>query len=491
MIFFRLLTPLIVVLFSLIDLALAGATIQKLIDEAPLHHEIVIPPGVYSENLIITKPVTLDGKGLVTINGQGKGTIITLLGDGISIRNLKLTNSGDSHDKVDAGIRVRSSNNKIINNVISDALFGIDFQEAHNNEVIGNDISSKSAKLGIRGDGIRVWASHRNVFKENKIHDSRDMVIWYSNDNTIEGNEGWNNRYSLHFMFAGGNVVRNNKYHHNTVGIFLMYSLDSLLEYNTIMYSIGGTGVGIGLKESGNMTLRHNQIVYCTSGIYLDLSPYQPEHYNFFKGNKVAFNITGIDFNSSLPRNVFKGNAFVDNLEVISVHANGTARHSVWEGNYYSDYQGFDRDENGYGDNAFEKVAYLDQMWMSDDWLRLFYGTPVISVVNFLSKMAPISEPKLLFVDNKPIFTVDSEVLLSVANLQFSIPQKSKKSSKDNSSAQLATYQVEEEDDDDDEDDDNVPARFAEVDAAEEDDEEDEEDVDQNAEDYNRYYLKQ
>jgi nitrous oxidase accessory protein len=489
MIFFRLLIPLVVFLFSIINSAFALATLQKLIDEAPPNHEIIIPPGVYSGNLIITKPVSLDGKGLVTIDGLGKGTIITLLGDGISIKNMKLINSGDSHDKVDAGIRVQSSNNKIINNVISDALFGIDFQEAHNNEVIGNDISSKLAKLGLRGDGIRVWASHRNLFKENKIHDSRDMVIWYSNDNVIEGNEGWNNRYSLHFMFAGGNVVRRNKYHHNTVGIFLMYSLDSLLEYNTIMYSIGGTGVGIGLKESGNMTLQYNQIVYCTNGIYMDLSPYQPEHYNLFKGNKVAFNITGIDFNSSLPRNVFKGNAFIDNLEVLSVHANGTARHSVWEGNYYSEYQGFDRDNNGFGDNAFRKLAYLDQMWMSDDWLRLFYGTPVISVVNFLSKMAPISEPKLLFVDHKPAFTVESEVLLSTANLQFTAPQKTKKSTNDSASNQLAKYQVEEDDEDDEYDDENVPARFSEADAEEDDDEDLA--VDQNAEGYNRYYLKQ
>jgi nitrous oxidase accessory protein len=489
MIFLRLLIPLIVCLFSLIESIFAVATLQKLIDEAPLHHEIIIPPGVYSGNLIITKPVTLDGQGKVTINGMGKGTIITLLGDGVSIKNLKLVNSGGSHDRVDAGIHVRSSNNKITNNIISDALFGIDFQEAHNNEVIGNDISSKSAKLGVRGDGIRVWASHRNLFKENKIHDSRDMVIWYSNDNVIEGNEGWNNRYSLHFMFAGGNVVRRNKYHHNTVGIFLMYSLDSLLEYNTIMYSIGGTGVGIGLKESGNMTLQYNQIVYCTNGIYMDLSPYQPDHFNYFKGNKVAYNMTGIGFNSSLPRNVFKGNAFIDNLEVLSVHANGTARHSVWEGNYYSDYQGFDRDKNGYGDNAFQKLAYLDQMWMSDEWLRLFYGTPVISVVNFLSKMAPITEPKLLFVDHKPVFTNDNDVLLSTANLHFTAPSKNKKSTKGGTSDQLAAYQVYEEDEDDEDDDDNVPARFSEVDALEDDDEE--LDVDQDAEDYNRYYLKQ
>ena len=454
-------------------LLVAGPSLQELIDRAEVGESVRFEADRYFGPIIISKPVVLDGQGRVVIDGQGKGSVIHIKADGVVIKNLTIENSGDSHDQVDAGILIRSSHNRILNNTIRNTLFGIDLQESHNNEIVGNDISSKNVSLGIRGDGIRGWASHRNIFRKNRIHDSRDMVIWYSNDNLIEENEGWNNRYSLHFMFAGGNTVRKNRYHHNAVGIFLMYSRDATVEHNLIQYSTGGTGVGIGLKESDNMTIQHNKIIYCTAGMYFDLSPFQPDRYNFVKANQIAYNVIAVDFNSALPRNIFKGNAFIDNLETVKVHGNGLASESLWEGNYYSDYQGFDRDNDGYGDAVHHQDIYLDTLWMDDDWVRFFYGSPVISVVNLLARLAPISEPRRLMSDPKPVFNVDPAVLYSRSNLYFDPPE----------------IEIEE-----DEDGDNVPARFADMDDEDEDgDDLDDEELDttQKADNFNRYYLKQ
>jgi len=450
------------------------SSLQVLIDQTPEGERVQLDPGTYTGPVIIDKAVTLDGKGLVTLDGLGKGSVLVLKADGVVIKNLTITNSGDSHDKVDAGILVRSSRNRILNNKIENTLFGIDLQEAHENEIIGNEISSKKATLGLRGDGIRGWASHRNIFRKNKIHDSRDMVIWYSNDNIIEENEGWNNRYSLHFMYSGGNKVKNNIYHHNTVGIFLMYSRDVTVEHNVIRYSLGGTGVGIGLKEVDNITIQHNKIVYCTAGLYFDLSPFQPDRYNFIKANTIAYNVIGADFNSTLSRNIIKGNAFVDNLETVKVHGHGIASGNLWEGNYYSDYEGFDRDRDGYGDFEHNHDIYLDTLWMDNDWMLLFHGSPVFSVINLLAKLAPISEPRRLMIDPSPVFSPDAPVLLSEANLKYDPP----------------VIDLDKGDDGDGE----MPARFASNgnDNDEEDDDEDEngENPKQKA-NYNRYFFKQ
>jgi nitrous oxidase accessory protein len=176
--------------------AMAGAvaSLQVLIDQTPEGETVPLEPGIYEGPVVVNKAVILDGNGQVTIDGLGIGSVLLLKADGVVVENMIITNSGDSHDQVDAGILVRSSRNRIRNNKIENTLFGIDLQEAHENMVIGNEISSKNATLGLRGDGIRGWASHRNVFRKNRIHDSRDMVIWYSNDNIIEENEGWNNR---------------------------------------------------------------------------------------------------------------------------------------------------------------------------------------------------------------------------------------------------------------------------------------------------------
>ena len=454
--------------------ARSDQSLQSLIDQTPEGGTVKLEPGVYSGPVTISKPVILDGKGQVTIDGLGKESVMILKADGIVIKNLTLINSGDSHDRVDAGILLRSSSrNQILNNTIENTLFGIDLQESHENIINGNEISSKHVTLGLRGDGIRVWASHNNIFRRNKIHDSRDMVVWYSNDNIIEENEGWNNRYSLHFMYSGGNIVKNNTYHHNTVGIFLMYSRDIIVENNVVKYSLGGTGVGIGLKEADNLTILNNKVVYCATGFYFDLSPFQPDRYNFIKANTIAYNVTGANFNSFIARNIIKGNAFIDNLETLKVSGNALASGNLWEGNYYSDYQGFDRDRDGYGDSIYNHDIYLDTIWMDNDWMLLFYGSPVVSVINLLAKLAPISEPRRLMTDLKPVFSPEFSVLTSKENLSYDPP----------------VIEIE-----DKEDDDEMPARFTSYGDDDEDDEEDEEeedDVQNKKANYNRYFLRQ
>ncbi len=444
--------------------------LQEVIDRTPAGEKVRLTNSTYLGPAIITKPVILDGGGKITIDGRGHGSVLIIKADGVVVKNMIITNSGESHDQVDAGILIRSSHNRIENNRIKNTLFGIDLQEAHENSITGNEISSKNFSLGLRGDGIRCWAGHRNIFRRNRIHDSRDMVIWYSNDNLIEDNTGWNNRYSLHFMYSGGNTVRRNNYHHNTVGIFLMYSRDITVEENTIRYSLGGTGVGIGLKEADNMTIRNNKVVYCSSGFYFDLSPFQPEKYNFIKANTIAFNIVGFDFNSTLSRNIIKGNAFIDNLETIKVRGNGVATGNVWEGNYYSDYEGFDRDRDGYGDSPHIHDIFLDTLWMDNDWMLFFSGSPVISVINLLARLAPISEPRRLFTDEKPVFSPEDPVLHSEANLAYDPPK-------------IDIYV---------DDDEEAPARFSSFED-DEDEEEPEEPLPPGGNDtnFNRYFLRQ
>ena len=199
-----------------------AASLQARLDAAPPGSTISLSSGTWSGPVVIRKPVVLEGHGRAVIDGGGWGSVITLAADGITLRGLIIQNSGDSHDQIDAAIAVRSSRNRIVGNRIRETLFGIDLREAHENQILDNDIASKDVELGLRGDGVRAWASNRNVFRGNRIHDSRDMIIWYSDGNLIENNQGWNNRYSLHFMYAGSNHVRRNRYWNSAVGIFLM-----------------------------------------------------------------------------------------------------------------------------------------------------------------------------------------------------------------------------------------------------------------------------
>jgi len=376
--------------------------LQPLIDKAEEGATLVLSPGTYSGPVVIDKPITIDGQHQVTIDAGGKGSVIVLNTDNATVRNLRLTNSGESHNDIDSGVQVRGNFNVIQDNVIDNTLFGVDLQQSENNIVRRNRISSKPLELGQRGDAIRLWYSFNNKVTDNIIVDSRDTVVWYSEGNEILRNTSSNSRYSLHFMYSRYNLVEDNRYFNNTVGIFLMYSDSVVVRNNYIAHAAGPTGVGIGFKETSDLTIEGNQVLYCASGIYLDISPFQPDTTNRFNNNLFAYNGIGVRFLNDWRGNIFKQNRFVDNLTQVMVSSGRTANNNVWEGNYWSDYEGFDEDHDGVGDSPYKLYTYADRLWKDEPYAQFFKGSPMLEVLDFLERLAPFTEPDLLVKDAVP-----------------------------------------------------------------------------------------
>ncbi len=391
-------------LLSLPQLSLAAdPSLQKLVDATEENGTLILPPGTYSGPIVVDKPMTIDGQGKVTIDNGGKGTVILLDTDGATIKDLHLTNSGESANDLDSGVQVRGNYNVIKDNVIDDCLFGVDLQQSNNNIVRRNSISSKlHLGLGQKGDSVRLWYSFNNKILENTTINVRDMVVWYSADNTIARNTGSDGRYSLHFMYSRYNLVEDNVYNNNTVGIFLMYSDGVIVRNNKITHASGPTGIGIGFKETSDLTIENNQILYCASGLYLDLSPFQPDTTNKFTNNLIAYNGIGIRFLNDWQGNTFKKNQLSGNLTQIVVSGRGTANRNIWEGNYWSDYEGFDEDNNGVGDKPYELYTYADRLWRDAPYAQFFKGSPLLETIDFLERLAPFTEPELLVRDKLP-----------------------------------------------------------------------------------------
>ena len=378
---------------------------QALVDAADPTVPFVPEPGVYAGPVRIEKPLTIDGRGQVTIDAGGKGSVIVLDTDGATLKGLRLTNSGESHNDLDAGVQVRGRFNVIKDLVIDNTLFGIDLQQSENNIVRRNRISSKPTEVGLRGDAIRLWYSFNNKITDNVIESSRDMVVWYSADNVIARNESSGGRYSMHFMYSNRNEVFDNKFVGNQVGIFVMYSNGMVFKNNFIAHAAGATGVGIGFKESSNLLLEDNQILYCGTGFYLDVSPYEPDTTNIFRNNLVGFNGVGVRFLSDRTGNVFESNTFKGNLTQVAAGSGGSAARNIWQGNYWEDYEGFDRDRNGVGDTPYELYAYADRMWMDVPATQFFKGAPMLEMIDFLERLAPFSAPRLMLRDTAPRMT--------------------------------------------------------------------------------------
>ncbi|MDM8565572.1 nitrous oxide reductase family maturation protein NosD [Candidatus Halobeggiatoa sp. HSG11] len=380
----------------------AFPSLQPLLDEASPNDILIIPAGTYSGPLSVEIPITIDGNNEVIIDGGGKDSVVYLDTDGAQLRNLHITNSGKSHNQIDACVQVRGNFNIIKDNILDNCLFGVDLQQSDNNIVRRNKISSKDSSLGMRGDAIRLWYSMNNKIVKNQITNSRDSVVWYSKNNLIADNVSIGGRYALHFMYSQFNRVENNRYDKNSTGIFLMYSDDVELRGNTISNSMGTIGMGIGFKETSGVTVENNQIIYCATGIYSDLSPYQPDTTNIFDNNKIAYNDIGVLFHNDWHGNILKNNQFIGNHNQVAVQGATTAKRNVWQDNYWDDYVGFDRNADGIGDTPYKIYSYADQIWMDFPATRFFKGSVILEVLNFLERLAPFTEPAMLLTDPSP-----------------------------------------------------------------------------------------
>jgi len=378
---------------------------QALVDAAPAGSTLTPPPGAYAGPVLVTKPLVIDGRGKVSIDGGDRGTVFVLQTDHAVLRGLHLQGSGSSHDSDDACLNVRGSHDVIEGLTLDNCLFGIDLKQANDNVVAHNKVRSKPVELGMRGDGIRLWYSMRNRIEANEVTDSRDTVVWYSSDNVFRGNIGRRNRYSMHFMFSHRNEVVDNRFYDSAVGVYLMYTEGTNLRHNVISHAMGSAGMAIGFKEASDSIVEDNELIYCAIGIGSDVSPFQPDTTIQIRRNHIAYNGIAVLLTTALGGTIVTGNTFEGNLTNVAVGARSATNANVWHGNYWDDYEGFDRNHDGVGDRPYDLYTYADRIWMEFPTARFFATSPALELLDFLERLAPFTSPDRLVRDDAPRFT--------------------------------------------------------------------------------------
>ena len=368
-----------------------------------------LKPGYYTGPVTIQTPnIIIDGGSKATISGMRNQSVIIIKADNVTIQNVHITESGDSPDRLDAAIKIHEAKNTHIKNcLINDCLVGIDLYKAENSFLEHNDISSiKSKPLALKGDAIRLWYSKNNKVTYNYWHGVRDMVVWYSSNNYFEGNKGIGNRYSMHFMYSHNNRIQNSTFINNSVGIFLMYSEETIITHNLIQACTGASGMCVGMKETSSNQILNNRFLYSSFGIHFDISPFVPEKINTIEGNEIAFCNVGLQFQSDLEGNLILKNYFHDNLTQVYTQGK-TANGNKFKGNYWSDYQGYDKNDDNIGDVPYKLYSYSEHLWVFNKNVKFFYGAPILEVLDFLERLAPFSKPKFVLRDRKPMYHWD------------------------------------------------------------------------------------
>jgi nitrous oxidase accessory protein len=389
----------------------AGSALQPALDAAAPGAALCLAPGDYRGPLRIGPGVVLWGPRTAVIHSSGEGTTVRLESDGAALLGVTVDGSGGRYDLLDGAVRVEGRDVRVEGVTIRNAVFGILVEKSKRAVVRGNEVVGDPGQvLGLRGDGIRLWETYDSRVEDNVVRDSRDMVVWYSNDNRIERNRIERGRYGTHLMYSHRNRIIGNAYVGDVTGVFLMYSREIELRDNLFADAAGAAGFGLGLKESGDVRAVGNRFLHDTVGIYADTSPLYLDDRNAFERNVFRWSEVAVIFHSSESRNLFRANDFRDNGTPVRVEGGGDALGVTWEGNYFDDYAGYDLDGDGVGDVPFELRSLTSDLVAAKPALAFYRGTPALWLVEAIGRTVPLLEPRLLLVDRSPRMDPVAEV---------------------------------------------------------------------------------
>ena len=396
----------ILLLLSSLVLLASANILQESIDKAPAGATIKLPSGIYKGNIVINKALTILGKEEnVIIQGNGKGKVITVNSSHVILKDLHIRGSGNRMENLDAGIELHHVKFCEVSHCkITDVLYGIDMNMVENSIISHNYIRSKENDISLRGDALKIWYAKNNLIQNNTIEFTRDVTLTYAHHNTIENNTFLHNRFGLHLSMSHNNSIKNNTFKYNSVSILLMGVKDINVTGNTILSSKGAAGIAVVADKVSNFHFTDNTLKYNAKALYIDTKGAERGKQRFIENNLISHNGEALHFHASIKNNVITHNTITGNMDdVVKDTRDGYKGDNEIAYNYWDRYEGFDRNNDNIGDTAHQNYVYADQLWQYDHQVKFFYGTPIMSIIDFLAKVAPFIKPVLLLEDTKPL----------------------------------------------------------------------------------------
>ena len=331
-------------------------------------HTIFVEEGIYQENVIVGKSLTLIGKNArdTIIDGMRKSHVVHAIADSVKIMNFTITNSSrhifpprsgiyidasnhcnvtrnEFRDNID-GISITNSFNTTIcfNNLTRHDWTGIEVNGSSNNTIYENNIMEN------HGSGLRLENSYYNIISKNNLANNiRGIIQDNSSNNTVYQNNitthSFTNAFGIQLtQSSNGNISRN---HFVNCGIVVVDSFSNIIENNMVNskplvylenvsnYTVQEAGqviavncdyicvnnlnlshatVGVELWKTnnskiGNCNIRKNGLC----GIILEES-----YYNILWGNNITENEEGMRlgwWEGSSGNNIISGNHVVNN----------------------------------------------------------------------------------------------------------------------------------------------------------------------------------
>jgi nitrous oxidase accessory protein len=112
--------------------------------------------------------------------------------------------------------------------------------------------------------------------------------------------------------------------------------------------------------------------------------------YNVLRGNLIAGNRVGMHLWAGSYNNQVDGNDFINNGEHVRYVATRDVTWGQHGGNFWSNYLGWDRDGNGYGDVPYEVSDVVDRLVTRYPFVRLLDSSPVMQTLRMIARQFPV-----------------------------------------------------------------------------------------------------
>ncbi len=380
----------------------AQQNLQQAIELSEQGDVLILSEGRYAGNFVIDKSITLRGMSNSVIDAQGRGNAITLKASGVTLEQLQIENWGDDLTEQNAGVYSDTSLTEL---VIRDSQFtgdgfGIWTQRANGVTISGNVIrGNPQLRSADRGNGIQLSGVKNALVVGNRVSHTRDgLYIISSTESELRDNTMHDLRYGVHYMYSHHNRVIDNVAYDTRAGFALMSSKQLVVKGNQ---SLSSEDYGILMNFITYSEITQNQLKNVWTkpenkvigregkGIFVYNSGYNTISHNVIDTAEIGIHLTAGSENGKI-----YGNSFINNPTQVKYVSN---REQEWSqngvGNYWSNYLGWDLDNNNIGDTPFEPNDGIDKLVWQYPESKVLLDSPAVLLLRWVQKQFPILKP--------------------------------------------------------------------------------------------------
>ncbi|HSD59281.1 MAG TPA: nitrous oxide reductase family maturation protein NosD, partial [Burkholderiales bacterium] len=267
---------------------------------------------------------------------------------------------------------------------VSYSLFGLWIEGVQDVQVERNLITGKrDFDSAQRGNGIQLYNTTGAKIIGNQISFVRDAIyVDVSHKALFRGNRMHHSRYGTHYMNSYYNVWEDNDTYLNRGGLALMEVRNQVVRNNRAW---GNSDHGIMLRTIQDAVVEGNVVAGNERGFFI----YDAE-YNVLRNNLVVDNRVGVHLWAGSIHNEVEGNDFIGNQEQVRYVASRDENWGVKQGNYWSNYLGWDRDGNGVGDVPYEASDLVDRLTWRHPMMKLLLASPAVQTLRLIARQFPL-----------------------------------------------------------------------------------------------------